>query len=128
MGEAGVEHPGSATPPGRDQRTQSMTRRRQLARWGVVACPDGPHRIDLLVMRKAMTRMLVGGELNDQLMADVARKVGLSRSTVSRLFGGRLSSLPTLLKLLALLGLTFDQVVEQTDMSSEGPGHEDRHG
>ena len=91
-----------------------------------MACPDGPHRIDLLAIRVAMTRMLVAGELNDQFMADLARKVGVSRSTVSRILGGRLASLPTLVKLLAVLGLTFEQVIEQEATSSEGRGQEER--
>jgi transcriptional regulator with XRE-family HTH domain len=89
-----------------------------------VACPDGLHRIDLIVMRVAMTRMVVAGELN-QIMADLARKAGMSRSTVSRIFNGRLASLPTLVRLLAVLALTFDQVVEQQAISSQGPGPED---
>jgi transcriptional regulator with XRE-family HTH domain len=88
----------------------------------MVNCPDGPRRIDLDTMRRAMTRMLVAGELNDQPMEDLGRQAGMSRSTITRIFSGRAVSLRRLLALLAVLGLAFDTVVAEAVMSAEDPG------
>jgi AraC-like DNA-binding protein len=107
----------AATVEGEDKRR--TTRRRRPPRWGVVRCPDGQHRIDLAVMSRAMTRLLVAGELSDQPILDVARKAGLSRSTVSRMFSGTSASLRTLLTVLAVLGLAFEDVVSDTPLPTE---------
>ncbi len=85
-------------------------------------CPEGSRAVDLDVMRRAMTRMLVSGELHDQPMADLAQKAGMSRSTVSRIFSGRPASLKRLLALLTVLGLAFDDVVAEAVASAEEPG------
>jgi hypothetical protein len=108
-----------ATADRADDKRRS-TRRRRPPRWGLVRCPDGQHRIDLAVMSRAMTRLLVAGELSDQHTLDLARKAGLSRSTVSRMFCGRSASLRTLLAVLGVLGLGFDDVVSDTPMLTEG--------
>lgn len=97
----------------------SAHRRRRKPRWGVVMCPDGPHSVDLRVMRVAMTRLIVAGELSTQPVEDLARKAGVSRSTVSRHFNGR-GGLRTLLAVLAVLGLAFGDVVSDTVMPTEG--------
>jgi len=82
-------------------------------------CPDGPRSVDLHVMRVAMTRIMVAGELGTQMVADLARRAGVSRSTVSRLFNGR-GGLKTLLAVLAVLGLAFDDVVSDAAMPADG--------
>ncbi len=111
-GEIDRDRRETAGEAGREAGTPREPRRRQRLQWGVVHCPDGPHRVDLGAMRRAMTRMLVAGELNDQPMENLGRKAGMSRSTVSRIFSGQAASLKRLLALLVVLDLNFDDVVE----------------
>ncbi len=112
-------HVKTASDDGDDGR--STTRRQRRPRWGVVQCPDGPHRVDLDAMRRAMTRMFVARELTDQPTEDIASKAGVSRSTVSRIFNGRGVGLRTLLAVLAVLRLPFEDAVSDTTIPTEGP-------
>jgi hypothetical protein len=90
--------------------TRSATHRKRPPRWGVVSCPDGRRYVDLDVIRAAMTRLIVAGELPGHPVASLASKTGLNRSTVSRMLNGRIVSVGTLLAALAALGLTFADV------------------
>jgi transcriptional regulator with XRE-family HTH domain len=67
-----------------------------------------PHSLDLLACRRALVRHQVEGEFFTLAALGVA--TGISRSTVSRFFSGRVEYLPTVLKVLAALGLSFDEV------------------
>ena len=88
--------------------------------WGIVSCPDGPRTIDLDAMRIAMTRRIVARRLTDPPVENLGDEAGLSRSTVSRMLNGRPVRLETLLASLAVLGLTFEEVVTDRTSSAEG--------
>jgi hypothetical protein len=75
-----------------------------------VSCPDGRRSIDLDVIRAAITRRMVTGELTGHSVASLVSQTGLNRSTISRLLNGRIVSIGTLLGVLAALGLTFMDV------------------
>ena len=60
----------------------------------------------------------VAGELDS--MESLAVAVGISRSTASRFFSGRATSLAVTLRILAALQLKFEDVAT--------PGHEDQAG
>ena len=72
-----------------------------------------PHTLDLLRCRRA----LVGCQVEDKFtgMESLAGQIRISRSTVSRFFGGRNTSLAVTLKILGALGLQFDDVVKLCD-------------
>jgi DNA-binding XRE family transcriptional regulator len=67
-----------------------------------------PYRLDLARCRRALIHRQVEGELDS--MESLAQAVGISRSTVSRFFSGRPTSLTVTLKILAVLRLKFDEV------------------
>ena len=66
------------------------------------------HRLDLEKCRKALIRGEVEGKFDS--MEGLGVVVGISRSTVSRFFAVRNTSLTVTLKILRALGLTFDDV------------------
>jgi|SRR5215472_7963720 len=66
------------------------------------------HQLDLVVCRHALVQCQVRGELDS--MHSLAVKVGISRSTASRFFSGRPTSLGVTLKLLDVLHLKFEDV------------------
>ncbi len=123
--EEGVGTPGhdrldGARTAEHDERAPRGPRPRR-PRWGVVKCPDGLRRLDLILMRRALTRLMVAGELiGDHPNEDLARKAGMSRSTLSRMFSGRAISLKKLLRVLAVLDLTFDEVVSEPALPADG--------
>ena len=80
-------------------------------RWGVVNCPDGPHRVDLAAIRTAMTRLVLAGELGYDVKVDLSKKAGVSRSTISRMLGGRPTGLRTVRAVLGPLKLPFEDVI-----------------
>jgi DNA-binding XRE family transcriptional regulator len=67
-----------------------------------------PYRLDLVRCRRALVERQVAGELDS--MATLAKAVGVSRSTASRFFSGRSTSLAVTLKILNVLHLTFEEV------------------
>ena len=97
---------------------REVARRRRDVRppWGVVNCPDGPHRVDLGVVRQVMTRLLVAGELGYDVITDLAKKAGVSRSTVSRMLRGRPTGLKTVVAVLGALQLTTEDVISKDPM------------
>ena len=85
----------------------------------MVNCPEGPRQLDLDMMRRAITRLVIAGRLGDQTMEDLGQRAGMSRSTVSRIFSGRVTSLRKLRAMLVVLGLTFDDVVREPAPTSD---------
>jgi transcriptional regulator with XRE-family HTH domain len=67
-----------------------------------------PYTLDLVRCRRALVNRQVEGELDS--MESLAKVVGISRSTASRFFSGRPTSLTVTLKILVALRLTFDEV------------------
>jgi hypothetical protein len=95
--------------------------RKHLPRRGVVSCPDGRLSFDLNVMRSAQTRLMLSGELT-HAVGTLADQAGLSRSTVSRMFHGRLVSIAALLAVLSVLGLTVADVTSSATTPAEETG------
>lgn len=75
------------------------------------------YRLNLVLCRRALVERQVEGGLDS--MDALARLVGISRSTASRFFSGRPTSLAVTLKILEALGLTFDQVFTPEDDEEE---------
>jgi len=69
-----------------------------------------PYRLDLIACRQALVRRQVEGEFHSA--EGLAEATGISRSTVSRFFGGRATSLGTTLAILDKLRLQFDDVAK----------------
>lgn len=67
-----------------------------------------PYTLDLMRCRRALVARQVEGQLDS--MESLANAVGISRSTASRFFSGRPTSLAVTLKILEALHLTFDDV------------------
>jgi len=79
------------------------------------------HQLDLVICRHALVQCQVRGELDS--MESLAVKVGISRSTASRFFSGRPTSLAVTLKILDVLYLKFEDVAKP--MLDDPPRHED---
>jgi hypothetical protein len=77
-----------------------------------------PHTLDLVGCRYALVLCQVRGELES--MDGLAAKVRISRSTASRFFSGRPTSLAVTLRILDVLGLRFEDVA--TPILDEVPG------
>jgi len=75
------------------------------------------HEMNLPVLRLALVHRQVAGEFHS--MEELAGAVAVSRSTVSRYFAGRSTSLPVALKIVAKLKLKFEDVY--TPISLDGP-------
>jgi transcriptional regulator with XRE-family HTH domain len=72
-----------------------------------------PYRLDLARCCRAFEELRIEGELAD--MRALAAKIGVSLSTVSRFFSGRLPSMTVLLKILQELRLAFEDVATRDD-------------
>jgi transcriptional regulator with XRE-family HTH domain len=79
-----------------------------------------PYTLDLLECRRALVQRQVQGKLDS--MESLAQACKISRSTASRFFSGRPTSLAVTLKILAELGLTFEEVAKQADDEDQGEG------
>src|ERR1700730_11547893 len=79
-----------------------------------------PYELDLVRCRRALVRRQVDGELDN--MNSLARAVGVSRSTASRFFSGRSTSLAVTLKILSVLRLTFEEVATPADSPAPDGG------
>jgi transcriptional regulator with XRE-family HTH domain len=77
-----------------------------------------PYNIDLAKCRRALVLRQVEGELDS--MESLAEAVGVSRSTASRFFSGRPTSLAVTLKILGALHLEFEEVA--TPVKDDQPG------
>ncbi|HEY4026671.1 MAG TPA: helix-turn-helix transcriptional regulator [Candidatus Dormibacteraeota bacterium] len=67
-----------------------------------------PYTLDLARCRRALVHRQVEGAFSS--MEGLARSIGVSRSTVSRFFAGRPTSLAVTLNILDALHLTFEEV------------------
>jgi transcriptional regulator with XRE-family HTH domain len=67
-----------------------------------------PYMLDLVRCRRALVQRQIEGVLDS--MESLARAVGISRSTASRFFSGRPTSLAVTLKILDVLKLKFEDV------------------
>jgi transcriptional regulator with XRE-family HTH domain len=76
--------------------------------WAIVYLKGFPHLIHLRALRRALLDKAIAGE--DHAIMDVAKKLGISRSTLSRLFAGRNVSINVLRPVLQELGLEFERV------------------
>ena len=83
-----------------------------------------PYLLDLVACRRALVDCQVKGEFDS--MERLSLKVAISRSTASRFFSGRPTSLSVTLKILEALHLTFEEVAtptgEQADSESQADG------
>jgi transcriptional regulator with XRE-family HTH domain len=77
-----------------------------------------PYMLDLVACRRALVERQVEGKLDS--MESLAQAVGVSRSTASRFFSGRPTSLAVTLRMLAALGLKFDEVAKPVADEPEG--------
>ena len=77
-----------------------------------------PYTLDLVHCRRALVARQVEGELDS--MEGLARAVGISRSTASRFFSGRATSLAVTLKILSVLHLRFEDVATPVHDDSSG--------
>jgi hypothetical protein len=72
------------------------------------------YEMNIPVCRLALVRREVAGDFDS--MESLASALGRSRSTVSRFFSGRGTSLPVALAVLDKLKLDFDQVFTPADL------------
>jgi hypothetical protein len=80
-----------------------------------------PYTLDLVRCRRALVERQIEGELSG--MESLARAVGASRSTASRFFSGRQTSLTVTLRMLTALRLTFEDVARpNTDDQEDADG------
>ena len=67
-----------------------------------------PYSLNLVTCRRALVQRQIDGDLES--MDDLAQLVGISRSTASRFFSGKPTSLTVTLKILDVLKLKFADV------------------
>lgn len=80
-----------------------------------------PYSLDLVRCRRALVDRQVEGALDS--MDSLAKAVGISRSTASRFFSGRPTSLTVTLRILEALKLKFDDVARpETDGDDDPSG------
>ena len=76
-----------------------------------------PYTLDLMCCRRALVERQVAGELSS--MESLAQAVGVSRSTASRFFSGRPTSLAVTLRIVEVLHLTFEDVARPSPPEQE---------
>jgi len=77
-----------------------------------------PHVLDLVRCRRALVDRQVEGGLDS--LEGLAQEVGISRSTTSRFFSGKLTSLAVTLRVLDALHLTLHEVATLVDDGDAG--------
>jgi hypothetical protein len=90
-------------------------------RYAWVSYRGVPHKLDLAVCRQALVRCQVRGDFDS--MKGLADKVEVSRSTASRFFSGKPTSLAVTVKILKALHLRFEDVA--TPVLDGRPSEED---
>lgn len=83
----------------------------------VVRYRGAEYRIDLVACRRALVRRQVEGALTN--MSSLAAAADVSRSTASRYFSGKTTSLAATLRILKVLKLHFGDVVIPTDVDDD---------
>ncbi len=81
------------------------------------------YELNLVKCRRALVERQVEGELDS--MESLADAAGISRSTASRFFSGRPTSLTVTLKILAKLGIKFENVAKPWEGSIPPAGGDD---
>jgi transcriptional regulator with XRE-family HTH domain len=71
------------------------------------------YELDLVQCRRALVKRQVDGALDS--MESLAAACGMSRSTASRFFSGRATSLTVTLKIMAELRVSFEDVARACD-------------
>jgi len=95
---------------------ERMVRRTSRPQQVIVSYRGLAYELDLVKCRRALVNRQVAGELDS--MESLADAVGISRSTASRYFSGRATSLTVTLKVLDKLGLKFEDVARPVDAPS----------
>lgn len=85
----------------------------------VVRYRGAEYRLDLVMCRRALVRRQVEGTLTN--MASLAAAANVSRSTASRFFSGKSTSLAATMRILKVLGLHFHDVAFPLDASGARP-------
>ena|SRR5215831_2265305 len=98
-----------------DQRGAARRRRRPAS----VTMEFGghPHRVDLARIERAFFAQVVAGKYDSR--EDIAKAIDRSRSTVSRFFAGRNTSVRVFREIVNELGLQFEDVA--APVSEEAP-------
>lgn len=99
-----------------------MARRTSRPKHVTVWYRNLPYRLDLVKCRRALVARQVDGDVDS--MESLSKVVGISRSTASRFFSGRPTSLTVTLRILAALHLKFEDVAtpEAEESEDEGTG------
>jgi transcriptional regulator with XRE-family HTH domain len=95
---------------------ERMVRRTSRPQQVIVWYRGLAYELDLVKCRRALVNRQVEGDLDS--MESLANAVGISRSTASRYFSGRATSLTVTLKVLDKLGLKFEDVARPVDAPS----------
>jgi transcriptional regulator with XRE-family HTH domain len=90
-----------------------VSERRKRPSWVIVYYRDTTWKLSLIECRRALVRRQIDGEFDS--MEQLADAVGISRSTASRFFSGRPTSLRVTLAILKALKLEFDDVAKPHD-------------
>jgi hypothetical protein len=77
-----------------------------------------PFILDLVKCRRALVGCQIQGKFDR--MEELADACGISRSTASRFFGGRQTSLTVTKKVLAEMGLKFEDVIRPAEIVPRG--------
>jgi len=94
-----------------------MRPKRRLRPMSMIIRPRGTEwELNLDACRHALVRLQVDGEVKS--MGQLAAKAGCSRSTASRFLAGRSPSLTTVLAILDVLNLKFDEVARPLNESA----------
>jgi Helix-turn-helix len=80
----------------------------------VVSYRGIPYELDLVRCRRGLVNRQVDGDLDS--MESLAQACGISRSTASRFFSGRATSLTVTLKILETLHLRFEDVAKPVEL------------
>jgi len=95
---------------------RGAARRRQRPASVILSFGGHPHRVDLAAIERGFFALVVAGKYDSR--EDIAKAIGRSRSTVSRLLGGRSTSVRVFLEVVNELGLKFEEVA--TPVTEDG--------
>ncbi len=79
-----------------------------------------PFKLDLVKCRRALVSCQIAGKF--ERMEELANSIGISRSTVSRFFSGRPTSLTVTKRILTALGLKFEDVLQPAEIVPKEEG------
>jgi transcriptional regulator with XRE-family HTH domain len=86
----------------------SPSRLHGVREWVIVFYRKLPHIMNVRILNRAMRDRQIAGDFDS--VEGLADRIGASRSTVSRFFSGKNTSLAIALRILEALKLTFDQM------------------